>query len=248
VGCRDNITGGICRKSSGDGFEVPSLTDFRNRYAVPTWKSAWARWLQPTKLIPTMCSGDHLPPSPPAEKGALDRVVGSATAKPRHGATVAGLLRSVRGARGPPSEPQQSAKQARNRDHDSTDPCGQTKKQQKIAQKHRHIAPPLCRAMLTFQGIALRPRPDCGTSRIVTDGKIRQPFPLFIATGQIQPMPRDLKKQRDSETGLFFLVSVLGLNLLLLLHGWPFSLDWREHMPSRMRVIVCQPQPHLRHL
>jgi uncharacterized membrane protein YeaQ/YmgE (transglycosylase-associated protein family) len=28
---RDNITGGICRKPSGDGFELPSLTDFRNR-------------------------------------------------------------------------------------------------------------------------------------------------------------------------------------------------------------------------
>jgi len=31
VGYRGNITGGICRKPSGDGFEGPSLTDFRNR-------------------------------------------------------------------------------------------------------------------------------------------------------------------------------------------------------------------------
>src|SRR5215831_6381330 len=35
-------------------------------------------------------------------------------AKPRHGATVAGFLRSVRGGRGPPSEPRQSAEQTRN--------------------------------------------------------------------------------------------------------------------------------------
>jgi hypothetical protein len=41
VGCRDNITGGICRKPSGDGFEVPSLTDFRNRLS---------------KLVPLSCA------------------------------------------------------------------------------------------------------------------------------------------------------------------------------------------------
>jgi hypothetical protein len=30
-GCRGNISEGICGKPSGDGFEGPSLTDFRNR-------------------------------------------------------------------------------------------------------------------------------------------------------------------------------------------------------------------------
>src|SRR5262249_44990313 len=43
----------------------------------------------------------------------------------------------------PPSEPRQLAEQARNRDHDSRDPYNQTRKQQKIAQERRHIAPPL---------------------------------------------------------------------------------------------------------
>jgi len=43
----------------------------------------------------------------------------------------------------PPSEPRQLAEQTRNRDHDSSDPCGQTRKQQEIAQERRHIAPPL---------------------------------------------------------------------------------------------------------
>src|SRR5262249_15608199 len=37
----------------------------------------------------------------------------------------------------------QLAEQARNRDHDPSDPCGQTRKQQNIAQERRHIAPPL---------------------------------------------------------------------------------------------------------
>jgi hypothetical protein len=56
VGCRDNITEGICRKSSGDGFEVPSLTDFRNRFfSLPSSSKEGG-------------SGDLLPPSPPAEK------------------------------------------------------------------------------------------------------------------------------------------------------------------------------------
>jgi hypothetical protein len=35
AGCRDNITEGICRKPSGVGLEVPSLTDFRNRFFSP---------------------------------------------------------------------------------------------------------------------------------------------------------------------------------------------------------------------
>src|SRR5262245_18191487 len=43
----------------------------------------------------------------------------------------------------PPSEPRQSAEQARNRDHDSRDPYSQTRKQQEIAQERSHIAPPL---------------------------------------------------------------------------------------------------------
>ena len=42
-----------------------------------------------------------------------------------------------------PRADNQLAEQARNPDHDSSDPCGQTKKQQKIAQEHRHIVPPL---------------------------------------------------------------------------------------------------------
>src|SRR5499427_10228598 len=48
---------GICGKSSGDGFEVPSLTDFRNRLSklVPLCgahvENRMGRWLQPTKLI-----------------------------------------------------------------------------------------------------------------------------------------------------------------------------------------------------
>jgi hypothetical protein len=36
----------------------------------------------------------------------------------------------------------QLAEQARNRDHDSSDPCGQAKKQQKVTQEHRHKALP----------------------------------------------------------------------------------------------------------
>src|SRR5262249_22454872 len=44
----------------------------------------------------------------------------------------------------PPRADSPLAEQARNRDHDSSDPSSQAKKQQKIAQKHRHIAPPLC--------------------------------------------------------------------------------------------------------
>src|SRR5262249_60217759 len=43
AGCRRNITGGICRKPVGNGFEVPSLTDFRNRLS---------------KLVP-LCGGWH---------------------------------------------------------------------------------------------------------------------------------------------------------------------------------------------
>jgi len=54
-------------------------------------------------------------------------VIGSydPTAKPRLGATKAGFLRSVReGEERPPSESRQLAEYARNRDHDSGDPCG----------------------------------------------------------------------------------------------------------------------------
>ena len=36
----------------------------------------------------------------------------------------------------------QLAKQTRNRDHDSSDPCGEAKKQQKVTQEHRHKPPP----------------------------------------------------------------------------------------------------------
>src|SRR5262249_763425 len=43
----------------------------------------------------------------------------------------------------PPSEPRRLGEQARDRDHHSRDPYGQTRKQQKIAQERRHIAPPL---------------------------------------------------------------------------------------------------------
>src|SRR5262245_56940606 len=34
------------------------------------------------------------------------------------------------------------AEQARNRDHHSSDPCGQAKKQKNITQEHRHVTPP----------------------------------------------------------------------------------------------------------
>src|SRR5215831_8531101 len=62
----------------------------------------------------------------------------------------------------PPRADSPLAEQARNRDHDSSDPSSQAKKQQKIAQKHRHIAPPLCLrwAILTLQGFGLRSIPD----------------------------------------------------------------------------------------
>jgi hypothetical protein len=58
---------------------------------------------------------------------------------------VAGFLRSVQ--RGGISCPiraltPQLAEQARNRDHHSTGPCGQAKKQQKVTQEHRPKRPP----------------------------------------------------------------------------------------------------------
>src|SRR5262249_45370494 len=89
-------------------------------------------------------------------------VIGSEIAKPRHGATMAGVLRSARGGvspLSPPSQPRQSAEQARNRDHHSSDPCGQDRKQQKGAQAKNHT-----RASLSFlappQPPRGRPNPD----------------------------------------------------------------------------------------
>ena len=98
----------------------------------------------------------------------------------------------------PPSEPR-LAEQARNRDHHSRDPYGQTRKQQKIAQERRHIAPPLrppplYRAILTFQGFGLRSMPD---SRNITNcitpasrtrsrpGTLTSPMPNGFRAGQV---------------------------------------------------------------
>ena len=72
----------------------------------------------------------------------------------------------------PPSEPRQLAEQTRNRDHDSSDPCGQTRKQQEIAQERRHIAPPLylpcaCPSWHS-KGLAFVRCPTHETSRIVS--------------------------------------------------------------------------------
>ena len=58
----------------------------------------------------------------------------------------------------------QLTEQARNCDHDSSDPCSQAKKQQKITQAHRHVSrlPHFSRAgaTLTFQEIAFVLVPD----------------------------------------------------------------------------------------
>jgi hypothetical protein len=58
----------------------------------------------------------------------------------------------------------QLAEQARNRDHDSSDKCGQAKKQQKVPQEHRHNAPltSLVQGHLDTPSIALSPIPDTG--------------------------------------------------------------------------------------
>jgi hypothetical protein len=58
---------------------------------------------------------------------------------------VAGFLRSVlRGVGGYPVRAltAQLAEQTCNCDDDSSDPCGQAKKQQKVTQEQRHKAPP----------------------------------------------------------------------------------------------------------
>src|SRR5262245_30134308 len=53
----------------------------------------------------------------------------------------------------------QSAEQARNRDHHSSDPCGQDRKQHKISQKHGHTDaspfPSLCKTILALQSVGL---------------------------------------------------------------------------------------------
>ena len=53
-----------------------------------------------------------------------------------------GILCSLLGTKVAPRADSQLAEQARNRDHHFSDPCGQTKKQQQIPQKQRHI--PAC--------------------------------------------------------------------------------------------------------
>jgi len=50
----------------------------------------------------------------------------------------------------PPRADSPLAEQARNRDHDSSDPSSQAKKQQKIAQKHRHMRLPYACAELSW--------------------------------------------------------------------------------------------------
>src|SRR5262245_61218336 len=90
-------------------------------------------------------------------------------AKPRLGATGTGFLRSARGgvlSLVPPSELRQLAEQARNRDHDSNDPYGQTRKQYEVSQEHRHVAPPLnlpARSHPDIPSSALVSIPDVGT-------------------------------------------------------------------------------------
>src|SRR5262245_34226632 len=49
-----------------------------------------------------------------------------------------------------PRADSQLAEQARNPDHDSSDPCGQNKKQQKIAQEHRHMCLPYTSPVLGY--------------------------------------------------------------------------------------------------
>jgi transposase-like protein len=63
----------------------------------------------------------------------------------RGGVSALGTRRSL--SRFPPAEPWQSldaqlAKQARNRDHDSSDKCGQGKKQQKVPEEQRQVKVP----------------------------------------------------------------------------------------------------------
>jgi len=70
-----------------------------------------------------------------------------------------------------PRADNQLAEQARNRDHDSSDPCGQTKKQQDIAQEHRHIAPPL---YLPCDGLSSKVWPSF-------DSRLRNHHELFHA-------------------------------------------------------------------
>src|SRR5262249_13088664 len=54
-----------------------------------------------------------------------------------------GVLCSLRGKEEacPPSDTR-LAEQGRNRDHHSSDPCTQAKKEKKITQEHRHVTPP----------------------------------------------------------------------------------------------------------
>ena len=59
----------------------------------------------------------------------------------RGGVSVLGTRRSLL-PNFPASESRQLAKQARNRDHHSSDPCSQAKKQKNITQEHRHVTPP----------------------------------------------------------------------------------------------------------
>src|SRR5262249_1441580 len=109
------------------------------------------------------------PPAAPPRRGVAphERPI----AKPRLGGAEAGFCARYSARRKlAPRAGTQLAEQTRNRDHDSSDPCGQTRKQQDIAQERRHIAPPLCpplcMAILPFQRFGLRPMPD---SRIVTN-------------------------------------------------------------------------------
>src|SRR5262245_35251913 len=87
---------------------------------------------------------------------------------PRKGLTTeAGFCaRSATRRKLPRRADRQLDEQACNRDHDSSDPCGQTKKQQKITQEHRHIAPPLYPPVpgyLDPPSFSLRSIPDSGT-------------------------------------------------------------------------------------
>src|SRR5262249_60755319 len=92
--------------------------------------------------------------APRAQHSEVQRV----KSNPRLGLTTEAGFRARYSARRKlaPRADTQLAEQCRDRDHHSSDPCSQARKQKKITQEHRHVtppSPPLCWATLTFQEI-----------------------------------------------------------------------------------------------
>src|SRR5215467_6562679 len=77
-------------------------------------------------------------------------------------------------------------------------------------------------------------------------GKGNPSTPSGILPGQRHPVPGPGAAVICGR--LFLLVVVLGLNLLLLLHGRLLALDRPQQGRAAVRVLVRQPLPDLRHL